>query len=143
MKTEDGKLKIHRLQSWLCLRHTDSSCANVLNAVAAGEKDEKTLMEGFMKGLGTATKELGEPFIAESIWTEAFLDVLRGGGKTKDGKVLYTDQTPYGERVSAVMKHLVRAQAPFSAATNDSFRFCCNRKTKQNGWTLHRNRTNL
>ena len=29
----------------------------VLNAVAAGETDEKTLMEGFMKGLGTATKE--------------------------------------------------------------------------------------
>jgi len=87
----------------------------VLNAVAAGETDEKTLMEGFMKGLGTATKELGEPFIAESIWTEAFLDVIRGGGKTKDGKTLYTDQTPYGERVSAVIKHLVRAQAPFSA----------------------------
>ena len=30
------------------------------------------------------------------------------------GKVLYTDQTPYGEKVSAIMNHLVRAQAPFS-----------------------------
>jgi hypothetical protein len=52
--------------------------------------------------------------VSESIWTEAFLDVLRGGGKTKDGKVLYTDATPAGEKVSAVMSHLVRAQAPFS-----------------------------
>jgi len=82
--------------------------------VAAGETDEKTLMEGFMTGLGTATAELGQPFIDESIWTEAFLDVLRGGGKTKDGKVLYTDATPGGEKVTAIINHLVRAQAPFS-----------------------------
>ena len=68
-----------------------------------------------MKGLATSTAELGQPFISESIWTEAFLDVIRGGGKTKDGKVLYTGATPMGERVSAIMAHLVRAQAPFSA----------------------------
>jgi hypothetical protein len=86
----------------------------VLNAVAAGETNEEALMESFMKGLATSTAELGQPFIAESIWTEAMLDVLRGGGKTKDGKILYTDKTPYGERVSAVMGHLVRSQAPFS-----------------------------
>ena len=84
-------------------------------------------MEGFMKGLGTATAELGEPFIAESIWTEAFLDVLRGQGKTKDGKVLYTDQTPYGERVSSNHEASSESSGSFLFATNDSFRFCCNR----------------
>ena len=99
----------------------------VLNSVAAGETDEKTLMEGFMKGLGTATKELGQPFIAEAIWTEAFLDVLRGGGKTKDGKTLYTDQTPYGERVSADHQSSSQSSGSFLFTTNDSFRFCCNR----------------
>jgi hypothetical protein len=115
MKTEDGKLKYIDFSHGFAYDTLTRPVQTVLNAVAAGEKDEKTLMEGFMKGLGTATKELGEPFIAESIWTEAFLDVVRGQGKTKDGKVLYTDQTPYGERVSAVIKHLVRSQAPFSA----------------------------
>ena len=67
-----------------------------------------------MKGLATSASELGEPFISESIWTEAMLDVVRGGGKTKDGKILYTDATPFGEKVSNIMAHLVRSQAPFS-----------------------------
>jgi len=72
-------------------------------------------MQGFMEGLAVSTSELGQPFISESIWTEAFLDVIRGGGKTKDGKVLYTDATPMNERVTAIMGHLVKALAPFSA----------------------------
>ena len=115
MRTEEGKLKYIDFSHGFAYDTLTRPVQTVLNAVAGGETDEKTLMEGFMKGLGTSAKELGEPFIAESIWTEAFLDVLRMNGKTKDGKVLYTDQTPYGEKVSAVIKHLVRAQAPFSA----------------------------
>ena len=78
------------------------------------KKDNETLMKGFMEGLAVSTSELGQPFISESIWTEAFLDVIRGGGKTKDGKVLWTDATPWGEKVSAAIAHGVRAQAPFS-----------------------------
>ena len=86
----------------------------ILNKVAEGETNEEALMEGFMKGLGVSAAELGEPFISESIWTEAILDVVRGGGKTKDGKVLYTDATPAGEKVSNIINHLVKSQAPFS-----------------------------
>ena len=114
MKTEDGKLKYIDFSHGFAYDTLTRPVQTILNQVAAGEKDEKTLMEGFMKGLATSTAELGEPFVAESIWTEALLDLLRGGGKTKDGKVLWTDQTPYGERVSEGINHIIRAQAPFS-----------------------------
>jgi hypothetical protein len=114
MRDDEGNLKYIDFSHGFAYDTLIRPVQTVLNAVAAGEKDEKTLMEGFMKGIATSTAELGQPFIAESIWTEAFLDVLRGGGKTKDGKILYTDQTPGGEKVSAIMNHLVRAQAPFS-----------------------------
>ena len=33
-------------------------------------------MDDFLAGLFTATKELGEPFISESIWTEAAADII-------------------------------------------------------------------
>jgi len=115
MKDEEGNLKYIDFSHGFAYDTVTRPVQTVLNMVAQGETDEKTLMEGFMKGLATSTSELGAPFISESIWTEAFLDVIRGGGKTKDGKVLYTDATPMGERVSAIMAHLVRAQAPFSA----------------------------
>ena len=115
MRDEEGNLKYIDFSHGFAYDTITRPVQTILNKVAQGETDDKTLMEGFMKGLATSTAELGQPFISESIWTEAFLDVIRGGGKTKDGKVLYTGATPMGERVSAIMAHLVRAQAPFSA----------------------------
>ena len=115
MKDEDGNLKYIDFSHGFAYDTLTRPVQTVLNKVAAGETDEDTLMQGFLEGVGTATSELGSPFISESIWTEAFLDVVRGGGKTKQGKVLYTDATPAGEKVSEVIKHLVRSQAPFSA----------------------------
>ena len=115
MRDEEGNLKYIDFSHGFAYDTITRPVQTILNKVAQGETDEKTLMEGFMKGLATSTAELGQPFISESIWTEAFLDIIRGGGKTKDGKVLYTDATPMGERVSAIIAHAVRAQAPFSA----------------------------
>ena len=114
MRDDDDNLKYIDFSHGFAYDTLTRPFQTILNAVASGETNEEALMESFMKGLATSTAELGQPFIAESIWTEAFLDVIRGGGKTKDGKVLYTDKTPMGERVSAIMNHLVKAQAPFS-----------------------------
>jgi len=100
MKDEEGNLKYIDFSHGFAYDTLIRPVQTILNAVAAGETNEDALMTSFVKGIATSTAELGQPFIAESIWTEAFLDVLRGGGKTKDGKILYTDQTPAGEKVS-------------------------------------------
>jgi hypothetical protein len=52
------------------------------------------------------------PFISESIWTEAVGDLTVRGGRTKDGRQLYTDQTPAGDRVALTFLHLGEALAP-------------------------------
>ena len=106
MRDEEGNLKYIDFSHGFAYDTITRPVQTVLNKVAAGEKDNETLMQGFMEGLAVSTAELGQPFISESIWTEAFLDVVRGGGKTKDGKVLYTDATPANERVTAIMGHL-------------------------------------
>ena len=115
MRDEEGNLKYIDFSHGFAYDTITRPVQTILNKVAAGESDNETLMKGFMEGLAVSTAELGQPFISESIWTEAFLDVVRGGGKTKDGKVLYTDATPANERVTAIMGHLVKALAPFSA----------------------------
>ena len=89
---------------------------NVLNSIQSGRTDEDGLMNDFMKGIFQATKETVSPFISESIWTEASMDILARGGRTREGKVLYTDQTPFGEKASTIIKHLVESQTPGSAA---------------------------
>ena len=69
------------------------------NEIIAATNDGDTILRGFLKGIEEASTEIASPFIDESIWTEAAADIslyplLPGrGGRTRDGKVLYTDQT--------------------------------------------------
>jgi hypothetical protein len=58
--------------------------------------------------------EFGQPFISESIWTEAALDIIARGGRTRDGFQVYSEQDNAGDRNSKIMAHLVKAQMPFS-----------------------------
>jgi hypothetical protein len=62
--------------------------------------------------------EIAAPFIDESIWTEAAADIdlyplLPGrGGRTRDGRILYTDQTAVGDRAYIKFRHLMEALLP-------------------------------
>ena len=54
-----------------------------------GRADEDGLIDDFILGMIESTKELGEPFISESIWTEALQDVapiLGRGGVDREGR---------------------------------------------------------
>jgi len=62
----------------------------------------------------TAMSEFGQPFISESIWTEAALDIIARGGRTREGAQVYSEQDTAGDRNSKIFAHLVKAQMPFS-----------------------------
>lgn len=89
----------------------------IMNAVADGRTDNDTVMEDLMQGVVESTTELGSPFISEAIWTQALTDVFVRNGRTRDGRRLYTEQTPYGDRFAKGLFHLVEAQTPGSAST--------------------------
>jgi len=88
------------------------------NEIMASTKDGDTILRGFTRGVEEAMTEIAAPFIDESIWTEAAADInlyplLPGrGGRTRDGKVLYTDQTPVGDRAYIKFRHLMEALLP-------------------------------
>ena len=86
----------------------------LLNEVQKGIEDEDVLMEGVLKGMAQAAGELASPFISEAIYTEAALDIIARGGRTREGRQLYTDQTPTGEKIDIINKHLAQAMLPFS-----------------------------
>ena len=85
----------------------------VVNAVADGQAEDG-IMDDFMKGMFTAMSEFGEPFITESIWTEAVSDLAMRGGRTRDGYQVYNEQDSAGNKATKIMQHLVKAQMPFS-----------------------------
>jgi len=88
------------------------------NEIMNATKDGDTILKGFITGADEAVTEIAAPFIDESIWTQAAADIdlfplLPGrGGRTRDGRILYTDQTPLGDRMSIKFRHLMEALAP-------------------------------
>ena len=52
------------------------------------------------------------PFISESIWTEAMTDIVVRNGRTPEGRLLYTDETPFGDKLWVIWPHLGEALAP-------------------------------
>jgi hypothetical protein len=87
---------------------------SVINAVAEGRKDNDGIMDDFARGMFTAMSEFGQPFISESIWTEAVLDIIARGGRTREGFQVYNPEDTPGDKNSKIMAHLVKAQMPFS-----------------------------
>jgi len=58
--------------------------------------------------------EFAQPFISESIWTEAVADLLVRGGRTREGFQVFNPQDLPGDKAQKIMAHLVKAQMPFS-----------------------------
>ncbi len=84
----------------------------LVNNIIAGEQDDRTLLAGFVNGVNQAGAEIMNPFISESIWTEAVTDIVVRGGRTSEGRQLYTDQTPAGDKAAIKFLHLGIALAP-------------------------------
>jgi len=71
-------------------------------------------MPGFVKGISGAWQKFHEPFSSESIAPEAIIDIMMRRGVTDTGKKLYTDATPWDDKVRIITKHLIDTQIPFS-----------------------------
>ncbi len=84
----------------------------VLRNIQEGIEDEEILMKGFVEGIAQAAGQTAEPFVSESIYTEAFMDIYARGGQTREGVKLYTDETPDAEKIERIMKHLGKTLLP-------------------------------
>ena len=105
------------------LRYIDFSHSNAYDLMARpfrtlmlniqeGQQDGDTLLKGFINGTMEASGEIMNPFISESIWTEAMADLFVRGGRTSEGRQLYTNQTSAGDKMAIQFMHLGNALAP-------------------------------
>ncbi len=86
----------------------------IINSVADGRTDEDGLMDDFIAGTFASMSEFAQPFISESIWTEAVADLVARGGRTRDGFQVFNPEDMAGDKAYKIMAHLVKAQMPFS-----------------------------
>jgi len=116
IRGDDGKLKYVDFSHANAYDTIIRPVTTMFNAIQRGVQDDARLDEEILTGIFESTKELGTPFISESIWTEAATDIIVRGGRTRAGTRLYTDQTPVGEKASIILGHIVKSQAPGSVA---------------------------
>ena len=114
IKQEDGSFKYIDFSHANAYDTLIRPLQSIVNAVQDGRTDEDGMMDDFAKGLFTAMSEFGQPFISESIWTEAALDIIARGGRTREGFQIYNPEDTPGDKNSKIFAHLVRAQMPFS-----------------------------
>lgn len=84
----------------------------VLFNIQQGIEDEEVLTKGFLRGILDATAQTASPFVSESIYTEAFMDIWSRNGRTRDGKQLYGDRTPDMEKYLIITEHLAKTMLP-------------------------------
>jgi hypothetical protein len=85
---------------------------SVLTNIQQGIEDEEILLKGFMEGIAKAAGETASPFVSESIFTEAFADIVLRGGLTREGQELYNENTPPGEQTRIIIEHLIKTLKP-------------------------------
>ena len=89
----------------------------LLNNIQQGIENEDVLMKGIMTGMAEAAGELASPFISEAIYTEAMLDLIARGGKTREGRQIYTEaqmENEPGTAIKNMIEHLGKSMLPFS-----------------------------
>ena len=116
IRGDDGKLKYidfsHANAYDTMIRPINSMIIGVQRGMEEGE-----LAKEVLKSMYEGTKETLSPFFSESIWTNALSDIVIRNGRTREGRRLYTDQTPWGERVNKSLLHLAETQFPGSIAS--------------------------
>jgi len=114
IKDEDGNFKYVDFSHANAYDTLIRPVQTIINAVADGRTDEDGLMDDFIAGTFSSMSEFAQPFISESIWTEAVADLLARGGRTRDGFQVFNPQDLPGDKAYKIMGHLVKAQMPFS-----------------------------
>ena len=117
IRDEDGNLKYVDFSHGNAYDTAIRPLQTLLNNIQAGMEDEDILIKGVMKGMAEAAGELASPFISEAIYTEAMLDIITRGGRTREGRQIYTDaqlKNEPGTAIKNMTEHLAKAMLPFS-----------------------------
>lgn len=111
---ETGKFKVIDFSHSNAYDTLTRPIQTIINKVQDGEQDKDGMMDDFLLGLVESTKEIGSPFVSESIWTEALSDLVMRGGTTRDGFRVWNREDDAGTKMYKGVAHLMQSQAPLN-----------------------------
>ena len=112
IRTDNGELKYIDFSHSNAYDVIGRPFKTLINSIQDGTENGEQLLESFVHGVNEAGGEIMNPFISESIWTEAATDLTIRRGRTQEGRLLYTDETSAGDKAAIRFRHLGNALAP-------------------------------
>jgi hypothetical protein len=85
-----------------------------INEVADGQLNDEAIMNNFLLGSLKGFGDIAQPFVSESIWTEALADVMIRTGRTREGYEVWNENDSDGVKAEKIFMHLLKAQMPGS-----------------------------
>jgi chorismate mutase len=75
---------------------------------------DQPLMPMMLEGMAKAVGKVMQPFVQESIWTGVVLDLFARGGKTKEGRQIWNERAPDGDKFKIAMEYATKELSPGS-----------------------------
>ena len=117
IKDEEGNLKYIDLSAFLVYdtvqNPIQSVIANIDRENLFSPNDPLTV--GFGKGMANAVGRFLRPYVDESIYLNTFNNLILRGGVTPEGRRLWNEDAPEGEKIKKAIEYALLEVAPFSA----------------------------
>lgn len=117
IRDEEGNLKYIDLSAFFVY----DTVQNPIQSIIAGVETERVfdqdapLTVGVGKGLVSAVSRFLRPYVDESIYLNTVNNLLVRKGVTAEGRKLWNDDAPQGEKIKKALEYALLEVAPFSA----------------------------
>tara|TARA_R100001443_G_C3352344_1_gene177125 strand:- start:503 stop:1999 length:1497 start_codon:yes stop_codon:yes gene_type:complete len=115
-RDKEGNYKYIDVSSFLVY----DTIQNPIQSIIAGVERERVfdpdapLTIGVTKGLAKGVSRFFRPYIDESIYFNVFNNLFIRGGRTREGRKLWNDDAPAGEKVKIALEYAATEVAPLS-----------------------------
>ncbi len=109
---EDGKYKYIDFSHGFFYDTMTAPVQTVLTKVQMNP--DQPLMPMMLEGMAKAVGKVMQPFVQESIWTGVVLDLFARGGKTKEGRQIWNERAPDGDKFKIAMEYATKELSPGS-----------------------------
>ena len=132
---KDGNYKYIDISSFLVYDTVQNPIVSIIAGIER-EKEfapDKPLTVGLGKGLESAVARFLRPFVEESIYFNAFNNIIMRNGITNDGKKLWNPDAPKTEKFEKALKYALLEVAPLSAKQFERLYYAATNQPNERG----------
>ena len=111
-RDKDGRLLFSDLSYTLPFDSIHRPFQTLMYQYAKGERNHDTFDKIILNSFTQAVSEISRPFTEEQLYAEALFDLVARKGRTKDGRPIWDEGDPVGEKSKKMVWHMMNPLMP-------------------------------